>query len=86
MPKANLEKQLRQLTPKELARFLQINAAIPQVIDAMMTCAGPKDALVAIGAALATVLTVNKVDLPRPRIISTSVEFVVEAILAQRRK
>lgn len=81
-----LKEKVNQLTLEEQTRAAIILGAIPQVVAAMAATAGPDDSLIAVSAALMTIFGFALTN-ARPNLCAeVTFEFVVESILARRKK
>jgi uncharacterized membrane protein SirB2 len=82
-------KQIAQLTPAENVRVCHIMHALPRIIDALVSCAGPDDAKIALCAAIGTVFGLQCMpgsQWTTGKMANVITEFVVEEMLARRKR
>jgi hypothetical protein len=78
--------KIRQLNSLDQHRASQILSSIPRIIEAMMSCVGPDDSVIALTAAMATVFALAESRVPEEHSAELTFEFVVDALLARKKK
>ena len=83
----NVMKQVNKLTPRERERMAYIMLALPKVMEAMLSCAGPDDARITVCAAIGSVFGLQTMPANQwttAKCADVITEFVVEALIARR--
>jgi hypothetical protein len=84
---AKIMEKVNKLTPRERERMAYIMLAMPKMMEALLSCASPDDARIALCAVIGSVFGLQVAPGNRwsaGKLAEVTTEFIVEAFIARR--